>query len=107
MDKVAMISMPMNGLTDEEMNKNFNKAKSFLEQFGYKVIDTVFSGSDFSENTLEIKHIKQRGVYFIAKSLEAMSYCDVVYFCKGWKNARGCQIEHQVAKNYNVGILYE
>ena len=29
-----------------------------------------------------------------------MSECDTVYFCKGWENARGCKIEHEVAKSY-------
>jgi hypothetical protein len=27
--------------------------------------------------------------------------------CKGWGNARGCKIEHEVAKAYGVDIIYE
>lgn len=32
---------------------------------------------------------------------------DVVYFAKGWENARGCRIEHTVAKEYGLKIMEE
>jgi hypothetical protein len=43
----------------------------------------------------------------LAKSLEKMAHCNVVYFAKGWENARGCKIEHEVALQYGLDILYE
>ncbi len=36
-----------------------------------------------------------------------MAHCNVVYFAKGWENARGCKIEHEVALQYGLDILYE
>lgn len=44
---------------------------------------------------------------YLAKSLENMSLCHVVYFCKGWENARGCRIEHDAAVAYGLEVLYE
>ncbi len=44
---------------------------------------------------------------FLAKLLENMSLCHVVYFCKGWENVRGCRIEHEVAKAYGLEVMYE
>lgn len=44
---------------------------------------------------------------FLARSLTNMSLCHAAYFCKGWKNARGCIIEHAVAEAYGLTILYE
>lgn len=40
-------------------------------------------------------------------SIENMSLCHAAYFCKGWESARGCRIEHEVAKAYGLKILYE
>ena len=36
-----------------------------------------------------------------------MSLCHKVYFAKGWENARGCKIEHEVALAYGLEIIYE
>jgi hypothetical protein len=36
-----------------------------------------------------------------------MSECTTVYFAKGWENARGCKIEHEVALQYGMEIIYE
>ena len=56
--------------------------------------------------------MKARGVEnvplcFLAKSLENMSQCHAAYFCKGWRNARGCRIEHEVALAYGLTVIYE
>lgn len=46
-------------------------------------------------------------LWFLAKSLQKMSECDLVYFCKGWETARGCIIEHEAARQYGLDVLYE
>jgi hypothetical protein len=46
-------------------------------------------------------------MYYLAKSLEKMALCNAVIFAKGWENARGCQIQHEVALQYGLDILYE
>lgn len=56
--------------------------------------------------------MKERGVVniplcFLAKSLENMSKCHASYFCRGWEQARGCQIEHAAAVAYGLEIIYE
>lgn len=43
----------------------------------------------------------------MAKGIEHMCMCSAVYFAKGWEKARGCRIEHEVAKAYGVKIFYE
>lgn len=39
--KNAMILQPMNGLTDEEIEKTREKLKRLLEKLGYKVVNTL------------------------------------------------------------------
>ncbi|MCX4267909.1 MAG: DUF4406 domain-containing protein [Lachnospiraceae bacterium] len=56
---------------------------------------------------MEQRGVVQIALCFLAKSLENMSLCHVVYFYKGWENARGCRIEHEVAMAYGLEVMYE
>lgn len=101
----AMISMPMNGLSSEEVARKYLDVKDYLETLGYAVVNTLFS--DVSEDELAAVGVVNAPVSYLAKSLDQMSRCDTVYFCKGWRAARGCKIEHEVAKQYGITMLYE
>lgn len=103
--KLAMISQPMNGKTYEEINHTRDKALKTLTGIGYEVINTLFS--DEWEHREEIRGVAQIPLLFLAKSIESMSKCHAVYFCKGWEEARGCRIEHEIAKAYGLDIVYE
>ena len=97
-----MISQPMKDISSEKNIAVREKAIHTLETFGYDVIDNFFTDDSFiTEDT------KQTPVAYLAKSLEVMSKCDAVYFCKGWEKARGCKIEHEIAKAYDLAIIYE
>lgn len=103
----AMLSQPMNGLTDEEIIATRERAIAKLQNEGYEVINTYFSDEWYSRESMKERGVVQIPICFLAKSLEHMSLCDTVFFCKGWENARGCKIEHDVAKAYGVTIIYE
>ena len=102
--KKAMLSQPMKGLTEEQIRSAGARAVQVLAEKGYEVLDTFFSEEFNKFNDNEVKH---KGVIFLAKSLESMSTCDAVYFVKGWSAARGCKLEHEVAKQYGIEVLYE
>ena len=48
-----------------------------------------------------------RPLWFLAKSLELLSTADIAYFCKGWKEARGCKIENTCAIEYGIEVVVE
>ena len=106
--KKAMLSQPMGGLTLEKIEETRENAVCTLRSKGYLIENTLFTDEWYEE---EISHapgwIIQRPLFFLAKSLEAMSRCDTVYFCKGWEKARGCRIEHDAAVAYGLEIIYE
>lgn len=104
--KVAMISQPMNGLTNEEIEETRERAIKFLKKNGYKVVNTLFTDDWYSESAMEERGVVNIPICYLAKSLENMSLCDVAYFCDGWENCRGCRIEHEVAEAYGVDIIY-
>lgn len=103
----AMLSQPMAGKTDEEIIATREKAIKALEAAGYEVVNTLFTDEWYSKEAMTERGVVQIPVCFLAKSIENMSLCHAVYFCKGWENARGCRIEHEVAKAYGLKILYE
>ena len=105
--KKAMISQPMNGLTDEEIEKTRNKAIGHLERLGYKVVNTLFTDEWYSDSSMKARGVENIPLCFLAKSLENMSLCSVAYFCDGWEDARGCRIEHETAEAYGLDIIYE
>lgn len=104
----AMVSQPMGGKSEEEIAQVQVKALKCLTEKGYSVLDTNFTDDWFNEQTSgSSDFVIHRPLYFLAKSLEAMAYCSAVYFCKGWKDYRGCRLEHDAAVAYGLDIIYE
>lgn len=99
--KKAMVSVPMLGRTEEEVRAIIEEKKEYLEnKLGYTVIDSYIV-EDVPDN------VEFDAVYLLGKSLELMSECQLVYFCNGYNNARGCRIELSVAQAYGLDILFE
>lgn len=95
----VMISQPMKNRTEEDIRE---ERKHIIEKFNnmhIEVIDTIF--------TEEAPEDNNAGIYYLGKSIQEMSKVDALFMCDGWKEARGCRIEYQVAREYGVKILYE
>ena len=105
--KKAMISQPMNGLSEESIVLTRQRAINFLERKGYEVVNTFFNDEWYEEKAMEERGVVNRPMCFFAKSVENMSKCDAVYFCNGWDRARGCRLEHLIAQSYGVKIMHE
>lgn len=103
----AMISQPMAGKTDEEIAEARERAKAKLEEMGYQFVNTLFTDEWYSDEAMRERGVVQVPLCFLAKSLEKMSLCHAVYFCKGWEQTRGCRIEHDVATAYGLDVIYE
>lgn len=100
MQNFIMISQPMNGLTKEQIVANREHTINILNDEGWVVLDTIVDID-------ELKGHKHDAVRCLAESIKFMSNVDAIYFLKGWENARGCKIEHEIAKQYGVNIIYE
>lgn len=96
---MAMISLPMGGFSDEEIDRERGRVIDILSKYDIFVQNTLFS---FPDDTA-----KNMPLYYLAKSLEAMSDVDLVYFCRGWERNRGCRIEYQAAVEYGLPIFIE
>lgn len=62
---------------------------------------TEFPDLYLIDNILSEEFCAENGkVGTLAEAIRLMSKADIIYFAQGWKRARGCQIEHQIARNY-------
>lgn len=105
--KKVMISQPMNGFTDKQIEEQRNKAINYLTKKGFEIINTLFTDEWYNKDNMKERGIIQIPLCFLSKSIENMSKCDAVYFVKGWEKARGCKIEHDIAKAYGIEIIEE
>ena len=94
----VMISQPMARKHDDDIKNERNKIISKFRDMHIDVVDTFFN-----DNTTGIN---KPDVYLLSKSIQAMVEVDAVYFVDGWKDARGCRIEHQICKEYGIKCLY-
>ena len=94
----VMISQPMNGKTEEQIKEERKELINAIESNGDEVLNTIF--------TEEAPKDCDTAIYYLAKSIEAISKVDRVVFMRGWEKARGCVIEHLVAVKYNKQIIY-
>ena len=94
----VMISQPMARKHDDDIKNERNKIISKFRDMHIDVVDTFFN-----DNTTGID---KPDVYLLSKSIQAMVEVDAVYFVDGWREARGCRIEHQICKEYGIKCLY-
>ena len=100
-----MISQPMASKTEEEIKVTRDKAIKKLNELGYELVNTLFTDEWVAKE--KANDVTNVHLWFLAKSLQKMSECDAVYFCRGWENARGCNVEHNVANLYGLKLIYE
>ena len=98
--KKLFISQPMNGLSNEEIEKErariLEDVKKMVKDTNIELIDSFFKDAPHDAKPL----------WFLGKSLELLSTADIVYFDGDWKNERGCKIEYEAAKQYLLpGVL--
>ena len=96
----VFISQPMRDKTDEEIKKERERAieevkKKFNDDV--KIIDSFFEGAPHDAKPL----------WFLGESFKKLADADVAYFCKGFKQYRGCMMEYRAAKFYGINIMLE
>ena len=93
----VFISQPMNGKKTGEIEYEREEfVKDLKKCLGedINILDTIFH---FTEDIPSL--------VYLGRSIEALAKADLAVFMDGWENARGCRIEHQAAKDYNIPTL--
>ena len=106
--KRVFISIPMNGRSYQEIKKDMQRV--ILKLNDYKLKSTKYKLINSLLNLDKIKFSKEcrnKSVECLSRSIKYLATADIAYFCKGWKKARGCKIEHGIAKQYGIKIVEE
>lgn len=85
--------VPVTGATSD----GGRSGNSVCAYMGYEFVNTLFTDEWYSDVAMKERGVVQIPLCYLAKSLENMSLCHAAYFCKGWENARGCRIEHDMS----------
>lgn len=99
--KKLFISQPMRNKTEEEIKaERAEIVKKVTEKFGEVEIIDSFIEENAPDNA-------NSGLWYLGKSLELLATADCAYFAEGWKDYRGCKIEHECAVQYGIDIVGE
>lgn len=93
----VFVSQPMNGKKTEEIEYEREQFVEDLKKYlgeDINILDTIFH---FAEDVPSL--------VYLGRSLEVLAKADLAVFMDGWENARGCKIEHQAAKDYDIPTL--
>ena len=96
--KKLFISQPMKGKTNVEIKKEREDAIRCAREM---MSDEVEAIDSFFENA----PAEAKPLWYLGESLKLLSIADVAYFATGWKEARGCKIEHTCAQQYGINII--
>lgn len=97
--KKIYISQPMRGRsTDDiiaERKALVADAAVALQTDEVEVLETYLNG-----------YTNQPPLHLLALALEKMADADAVIFAPGWRDARGCRVEHLAASEYGISIIH-
>lgn len=106
--KVVFISLPMNGISDDVIKANIEKAKeAYLAITKNDIHDVAFvnnmDASDLAHEKMDSERLR---VWYLGNALQKLATCDEAFFCFGWRRSRGCQVEHDVCVRYGIPLVY-
>ena len=96
----VFISQPMTGRTDEEITEERIKAISAVQK-RYPLY-YVMEIDSFNKGALN----NSDPITELGKCVSLMADTDVVAFCNGWVDSKGCNVEHEVADQYGIPCVY-
>lgn len=97
--KKIYISQPMRGRSTDaiiaERKALVADAAVELQTDEVEVLDTYLNG-----------YTNKPPLHLLALALEKMADADAVIFAPGWRDARGCRVEHLAASEYDLKIIH-
>lgn len=101
----VFISLPMSGRTDAEITA---LKEQLFEEYKAENPRAVLMDaySDVKNHMGEFYTYEHPPIAMLAESLMCLADSDLIIMAPRWERHRGCQIEHQVAKEYGIPIKY-
>lgn len=98
------IAQPMSGRTDEdvlfERHEAINEINEYFRQNHDNNIPVYLDQYFVDEAPKDANNL-----WYLGHSITILSKADYIYFTGDWLEARGCNIEYEIAKAYGIRIL--
>lgn len=92
----VFISLPMNGKTNMEIEQQLKEAR--------KAIRLIFPDQELTilHNHGCIAPSGAGRLFYLGSAIQRMDGVDAVYFCDGWRDAKGCKVEYHICELYGI-----
>jgi hypothetical protein len=98
MGKRIYISGAITGLHPDLVKRNFTRAEEHLFETGWERI----------VNPTKLLHkSNQSWEECMLTDIEELFRCDAIFMMRNWRSSRGARIEHAIAKELKLEIMYE
>lgn len=97
--KKVFISVGMTGRSNDEVERDLEKAKKEIKEYFTDDVETVDNWSAIAPENANPR-------WYLAEAINKLGDCDYVYFMYGWENYKGCKVEHYVAELYGMHIIH-
>ena len=87
------------------MAKQMKKLAKSVTRQSKKASELIGEPVEVIDSFFENAPVDAKPLWFLGKSLELLADADVAYFATGWKEARGCVIEHDSAIAYGINSI--
>lgn len=119
--KKVYLSGAITGLPEKEWKEMFMEASREITNPKFKnriVLEMKPSDDIVSPIDISIQVEKQHKVAYFGRSLptwedymkaclRALTHCTHIYMLKNWKESRGAKVEHQMAVDLGIEIIYQ
>ena len=106
----VFISVPMSGRPDADVRADIERATTAIKKkfdTAGKQVEIVHNFDCVIAPPEECIHLVTNSLRYLGEAVRQMAFCDTVYFCRGWENSPGCNIEREICKRYNIKIIDE
>ncbi|WP_314771659.1 DUF4406 domain-containing protein [Capnocytophaga sputigena] len=91
------ISGKISGTDLTETRKRFAAVAKAMKRLGYEPVNPLENGLS-EQDTWEVH---------IIKDIATLLQCKAIYMLQGWKDSKGARIEHYIATEIGIPIMYE
>jgi hypothetical protein len=100
-----MISQPITGKTDDEIQEVkqdlIDKTYEYFSLNGHDKSDINIIDSTIKDNE------SKSDLECFVESIQYLTQADYLVVAKKWYKSRGCRLEHEIAKAYELRVLYD
>lgn len=110
--KYVFISQPMRNRTEEDIIAERNIIDGYYriksnDKVEFRIIDSLFLDKTLNDRIRDhYDKDANEGVLYLGESLRLLSVADIAIFLPNWYMARGCRVEYDTCRDYNIPIRF-